>query len=183
MSSPVPRQRIGKLDAAQRQLRTAVKMFFDDGDDVSIRTLVAAARQILLDLLKRRGRSSRFQEGLQDLLTPEGLAVFRQAIAEPENFFKHANRDPDRELEFNPESTSFMLIECGVLHQEITGRNLRDCWVFFLWVGFNDPRILRPGPLLERVKQLRSQGLGPQPGDKRMFLETINTLGLWPDLD
>jgi hypothetical protein len=46
---------ITKLDAARRQLRTAVTLFFQHGDEVAVHTLTAAAHQILIDLLKPQG--------------------------------------------------------------------------------------------------------------------------------
>jgi len=35
-----------KLEAAQRQLTTAIRMFFADGDPVAVHTLACAAREI-----------------------------------------------------------------------------------------------------------------------------------------
>jgi hypothetical protein len=38
-----PRSRISKLDAAERQIDTAIRLYFEDGDLVSIHKLSAAA--------------------------------------------------------------------------------------------------------------------------------------------
>jgi hypothetical protein len=40
---------------ARRQLRTAIRLWFDDGDPVSIHTLAAAAYEILHTLARRKG--------------------------------------------------------------------------------------------------------------------------------
>jgi hypothetical protein len=44
---------ISKLDAAKRQLKTAINLYFSYGDPVSIHTLASAAREILYDLNKK----------------------------------------------------------------------------------------------------------------------------------
>ena len=44
---------VSKLDAARRQLETAIRLFFYDGDFVSTHTLAAAAFNVLNDLSRR----------------------------------------------------------------------------------------------------------------------------------
>jgi hypothetical protein len=56
---------VTKLDAAKRQLRTALRLWFDDGDPVSIHTLLAAAHEIIHTLYRRKG--------LRDLLFDSDL--------------------------------------------------------------------------------------------------------------
>ena len=46
---------LSKLEAARRQLETAIKLYFADGDDVSIHSLVAAAYALLRDINEYRG--------------------------------------------------------------------------------------------------------------------------------
>jgi hypothetical protein len=47
--------KVSKLDAAKRQLETAIRLYFSDGDPVSIHTLTAAAYNILRDVTKQKG--------------------------------------------------------------------------------------------------------------------------------
>jgi hypothetical protein len=47
--------KVSKTDAAKRQLDTAIRLWLDEGDSVSIHTLAAAAHQIVHDLGKKRG--------------------------------------------------------------------------------------------------------------------------------
>jgi hypothetical protein len=46
---------ITKLDAARRQLETAITLWFHDADPVSVHTLAMAAHGILRALNKKRG--------------------------------------------------------------------------------------------------------------------------------
>jgi hypothetical protein len=45
--------KISKLEAARRQVETAIRIYFANGDPVSIHTLAAASLQILVDLDKK----------------------------------------------------------------------------------------------------------------------------------
>ena len=47
---------IPKLVAAQRQLRAAIRMFFDGEDELAIHTVASAAYRIVADLKMKRGR-------------------------------------------------------------------------------------------------------------------------------
>ena len=46
---------ISKLDAARRQLDTAVRLYFSEADPVSIHTLAAASYQLIVDVNKACG--------------------------------------------------------------------------------------------------------------------------------
>lgn len=46
---------ITKLDAARRQLKTAIRLWFSDDDPVSIYALTYAAHEVLHDLHRGRG--------------------------------------------------------------------------------------------------------------------------------
>jgi hypothetical protein len=46
---------VSKLDAAHRQLRTAIRLWFMDGDPIAIHTLACAAHDIIHTLFKRKG--------------------------------------------------------------------------------------------------------------------------------
>ena len=47
---------ISKLDAACSQLETAIRLFSQEGDEVSIHTLACAAYEIIHTISKKRGR-------------------------------------------------------------------------------------------------------------------------------
>jgi hypothetical protein len=50
---------VTKLEAAQRQLRTAIRLWFEGGDPVSIHTLAFAAYEIAHVVSKKRNRARR----------------------------------------------------------------------------------------------------------------------------
>jgi hypothetical protein len=95
--------KISKIEAARRQLDCAIKLWFMDGDEVSIHTLTVAAHQIIHDIKENSGVSV---ELLFDtaLVKDEKRKNWIKLLKKSSNFFKHADNDPDPqgELEFSP---------------------------------------------------------------------------------
>jgi hypothetical protein len=94
--------KISKLEAARRQLETAIKLFFNDSDSISIHTLAAASHNVLKDLDdedKKVITNDKILEFVKEDMKKEFFRIMRK----PQNFFKHANQDPESELRFNPE--------------------------------------------------------------------------------
>src|SRR5262249_54231406 len=96
-----------KLDAARRQLETAITMFFNDGDVVSQHTLVMAAHGIVYDL----GRKCKIGRSIKDspLIPHEARKAFIKALHLPQNFFKHADTDDGAKIRFRYNGTHFFL--------------------------------------------------------------------------
>ena len=102
-----------KLDAARRQLETAISLLFNDGDAISTHTLAHAAFGILKDVAAHRSAT--------DVLTAaEALAAagkkgeFWKGFNRAGNFFKHADRDPDAVLMGMPEEENEALISIAL---------------------------------------------------------------------
>lgn len=84
---------ITKIDAAERQLKVAVKLYFDGEDPLAVYTLAAAARRIIADLCERKGGVQSFLDYVRHPhYTRDGIQRLMTAVA---NFLKHADRDPD----------------------------------------------------------------------------------------
>ncbi|HEV2335198.1 MAG TPA: hypothetical protein VGS13_06865 [Stellaceae bacterium] len=86
---------ITKLDAAKRQLRTAIKLWFTGEDPVSVHTLAAAAHEIVHTLFRRRGLSGLLFDS--PLIKEECRSMWAKRMKAVATFFKHAQRDPDGE--------------------------------------------------------------------------------------
>ena len=83
-----PLLRLSKIDAARRQIESAIWLWFLDADIVSVHTLTAAAHRILTDLAEQRGVNPLpFTKAyLPTRHEKEASRRFRDAEA----FFKHA---------------------------------------------------------------------------------------------
>ena len=86
--------KVGKLDAARRQLETAIRIYFSEGDPVATHTLAAAAHQLLADLSKARGSAPMLTDSLLRMIRQDQVKQARDRFNAAANFFKHADRDP-----------------------------------------------------------------------------------------
>jgi len=92
--------KINKLDAARRQLGTAIELWFNGADPVSVHTLASAAHEVVHSLLRARGL-----EGLlfdHPRVREQYRSAWNRRMKEHYNFFKHADKDPLGELDLNP---------------------------------------------------------------------------------
>jgi hypothetical protein len=118
-----PTYNVSKVDAASRQLDTAIRLWFEGGDQVSIHTLACSAHQILSDLHRRRGGKDPIAD--TDLIRDEYRSQYLKLMKKEFNFFKHADNDPHEVLSFKPDVTLFFLvIGCHLMRQ--VGQRLSD---------------------------------------------------------
>jgi hypothetical protein len=110
MAAFVHKIRVSKLDAAKRQLHTAIRLWFDDGDPVSVHALVSAAHEIIHTLFRRKGLKGLLFDnpGIPDEIRTD----FAAAVVSAANQFKHARHDPDGVTEFAPAFNDYLLWIC-----------------------------------------------------------------------
>ena len=96
-----PSLKITKLDAAKRQLESAILLYFNGGDPVSIHTLSAAAYNIVRDINSSRTGEMMVKD-LWKFLSADLAKEFKQHINKAEKFFKHADKDPKGLYTLNP---------------------------------------------------------------------------------
>lgn len=83
-----------KTDVARRQLVTAIRLFFQNDDPVSIYSLAANAWEVI-DVLCNRARVASLSNETRGHV-PSGKDLKNDYVNSPyRNFFKHADRDPD----------------------------------------------------------------------------------------
>lgn len=140
VDTDTPHIKISKLDAARRQLRCAIELWFRDADPVSIHTLTFAAHQILSDLC--------FLKTGADMLCRSAIInpVYQREVIEifnrHGNFFKHADRDPQEIVDFPPEmSEAFLVLAIGCL--QALGESLTPTeTAFYTWEALHRPKWL-----------------------------------------
>jgi len=124
---------ITKLDAARRQLDTAIKLFFDNGDSLSIHTLAYASFKILFDIYPLH-KSDDFATKLDEMIRVMGWQRFNQTA----NFLQHADRDPSDSLNYHDaDGTQAFIGFASLVYRRIAGdftplmRGF-DCWTEIL---------------------------------------------------
>jgi hypothetical protein len=132
---------VSKLDGARRQLSTAIELWFNDKDAVSIHSLAYAAYDVIHTLSEKHGRTKKlFLDS--DLVKHEYKRIFRDAARRAGNFFKHADRDPEEKLEFKPIINEFF-IYFAILGIELMGLPAsRFERAFLMWICLHHPEML-----------------------------------------
>lgn len=127
--------KVSKLDVARRQLEQAIFLFFNDGDPIAIHTLVAAAYNIIRDLnIKTNADGKMIKTKLVNEAKESERKRIRDKISEAENFFKHADRDPEALLNFNPAMTGLLLYDATQHLKALTGKDSAYFKVYNAWV-------------------------------------------------
>lgn len=146
---------LSKLDVATRQLTQAIWLFFEQRDPVSVHTLAAAARLVLHDLAGRCGSVITENPALR----LERRSQWIRIVNAPQNFFKHANRDPGCVFQFRPEFTRFFLYDASHLYRTITGSLFYEAEVYQVWFCVAYPQfVIEPG-LRDVLEAARQQGI------------------------
>jgi hypothetical protein len=127
---------ITKFDAIRSQFDAAIEMFFLSENFVATHTLAAAAYNTLRDIATRQSEEHPFlKRGYLDSLDEAERRGTLSRLNGPENFFKHANRDPDARFDFNTELTELLLTDAMAYFRDKPELRPRHYDIFRLWVG------------------------------------------------
>lgn len=145
---------IDKLQAARRQLESAIKAYFQEDDMLSIHTLVAAVYNLLNDIGVSRGNSPRmYKDVLLGMINPEYRPTVRPMLNKLDNFLKHANRDPNDTIKYSPEITEFVLLDCAREYQRLTSSQQPLMQTYEAWLLVSRPHMFIQNPLYNELRQ------------------------------
>lgn len=133
---------VTKLEAGERQLHVAIRIFFERKDLLAVHTLAAAALEILTQLGKARG----FQSGVEHTIErfpPELQRALRKAFRHQQSFLKHAGKDPNSKIPLWPNLTTFYLFDAAELAYKLTGRVSPEVGAFIGWFTVQRPDIFQ----------------------------------------
>jgi hypothetical protein len=134
--------RVSKLDAARRQLKCAIELWFTEKDQISIHTLICAAHQIIHDINKiKTGKPLLFST---EMIVPEYRQKWIDAVRKHMNFFKHADEDPNEVADFDPViSELFILVSLHGLY--LLGETFNHTeTAFYIWQIIHHPARFQP---------------------------------------
>ena len=133
---------ITKLEAARRQLETAITLWFHDADPVSIHTLVMAAHGILRPLNKqRRGQPMLGDPGPH--IRPALEKRVADMFAESSNFFKHGAKDSLATHYFAPEINHCMIVDACDAYMLVAQEKRPLMLTFAFYVALHEPGLFR----------------------------------------
>ncbi|MGZ5201061.1 MAG: hypothetical protein ACXWC4_14935 [Telluria sp.] len=139
---------VSKIDAARRQLQTAIDLWISDCDPVSVHTLAYAAHQIVHDL----NRANKGPHLLLDapFVREEMRREVIEVIKRDANFFKHADnrggrRPEPRSIDFSPDVNElfFGITITGLQYMGLPLTCRENSMM--LWLGINRPDLFVDG--------------------------------------
>ncbi len=130
---------ISKIDVACRQLDTAIELWFQESDPVSIHTLAASAHQIIHDIIHHRGGNDPLFDS--PYIKPGFKDIAKKHYHKHYNFFKHGNRDPQTSIDFDSSLPQYFIVFSliGLDQLGIKPNLLRS--IFRLYFGFHNPHL------------------------------------------
>lgn len=151
---------ITKIQAAEHQLDTAIRLFFENIDHLSSYTLAAASREITDDLCEknvhelfqqevaRLGDSSEVRlshrEEIKLFIKEEYYEDAMKFFRKRQNFLKHADKDPDGQMdELNASELAFVILFAGKNFSLLEKRITPALSTFLHWFGAAEPSILK----------------------------------------
>jgi hypothetical protein len=151
---------ITKTDAAERQLDTAIRLFFENRDHLSSYTLSVASREITDDVIQSRineiyerelarvGDAQEvrlsYREELKILIKDEFYKNFRDLDRKWQNFLKHADRDPDAEMKpVTTKQVAMAIIWAIKNYTLLTQHWTTEMQTFFAWFAVAEPQLIK----------------------------------------
>ena len=131
---------VTKIDAARRQLVTAIRLYFADSDIVSIHTLTAAAYHITRGISESDPAFPKsFAQELEPLIKDEWKDRIWTKLNETANFFKHADHDPSAAHSFRVTQTETLLFLSVNQYHALTGDRTLETRLYFIWFQLQHP--------------------------------------------
>ena len=155
----IPQIHISEIDTAKRQVETAIVLYFQNGDPVSIHTLTAAAYTILEKLGKTRGIKPIIKD--TEMIRKEKRGEWFELINNPQNFFKHGHDrkrghpNPDQSYMFRPATTDFLIWDACRMYAIITTEIPEFVFSFMCWFYIHYPDML-PDPEAEKLSSMHT---------------------------
>lgn len=139
---------VTKVDAAVRQLETAIKLWFSDGDPVAVCTLSFAAYEILYVLSK----DSRKEPALMDMdsVRPEYQEAMQAEFRADPNFCKHTAKDPHEVRYLTVRNHPVIILDAIRMYKclGLAERPIFHTFQSWLWLSMPDIFVKRPQDVL-----------------------------------
>ncbi|RXJ89714.1 hypothetical protein CRV01_07520 [Arcobacter sp. CECT 8983] len=134
---------INKLTAAINQLNTSIYMFFERKDDISIHTIVGATNEILRTLVKVQEKdisNTMLENNHTKRMSKKEVFTFINAF---KNFFKHADKDHDKTINFDPIMNHYHIIDSVILLSRLGHKHTPETLTFLMWFDSKYPELFK----------------------------------------
>lgn len=161
---------ITKIDAAEQQLNTAIRLFFENRDSLSAYVLAVASREVTNDLVESR-YSELYQRELARVGDPQKVRLsirdewkiriksecqrdFFRLDHKVQNFLKHADQDPNAEIkQITGRQLAFAIISAIWNYVLLARCRTAEMAIFFAWFEVAEPQVIRDSPEHEDINK------------------------------
>lgn len=144
-----------KQNVASDQLATAIWLWANEWDPVSVHVLASAAAEIIAVLHQSKGGAP-IRSSMLDNMEGEYRDQVAYAISEAFNFMKHGARDPEAVLVFNPEETEWVIYSACVDYLAAFGVAAPEALLFLVYMTDQRSELIRPD-VEDPFRSLRAQ--------------------------
>jgi hypothetical protein len=153
MTGEFIRRDLTKEEAARRQIDRAIQMYLEDDDHICTHVLVSAASTLLREYCEKIGLVSCYNSMIERV-KPNFRKQFVKIKNRPFNFFKHANDDHDKKLEFfNEEVNAFNLYIASLDYQIAFQQKTSAMILFRVWFLLRWPNMHKDSHLVAETAQ------------------------------
>ena len=132
---------ISKADAAKDELTAALEMFMDYKHPLSVHVLAYSAHALLDAMAHATSQGMTISQLIRPDLSKKKKKMLHDKLNASYNFLKHAGRDFNKNFDFNPEQTEWVLLWTVNLFYDVMGYKTALMGCFQLWMCKEHPEI------------------------------------------
>src|SRR5215472_10182699 len=165
---------VSKIEAARRQLETAIRLYFSDGDPISVHTLTAAAYNVLRGVTAQTGIDPMILRGkmLEYVRAPYKRMMNAELNAAAEDFFKQADQSDRTTLDFNAATTELMIMDACAQCTKLDGKEPPLFITYRIWFTANHPDVFILSDEFKEALQANADSI-VQMGSGQYFSTTL----------
>lgn len=173
MTETTDQETTTQVEDAERLLKNAIALFFDNGDTFTIRSLTAQAHTVLKTLLANP-ESAKHSVRSYDLIRPQHVKEYADTISRIQNFSKHAEEKPDEGVELQ---TAIWVFDAVLMYVQLSGtQKFRAFAIFLAWFVLTYSHLLKADGFPSYVYRVYQSG----PLKKEHFSKLIKNPDLLP---
>jgi hypothetical protein len=162
---------VTKLQAASSQLETAIKLYFEYGDPVSIHALCSNAYDVIHALNKKRNDPLEANDMmLKDfdrfLSSKADKKLFHASLNAAQNFFKHGNSDVNSTVTLDTRYTEVHMYEAVHKYGRLVGQCPATMAIYMVWFATLYPGLLESIEIPDSVRENMKRTI---PSDRTRF--------------
>ncbi|MBI4252433.1 MAG: hypothetical protein HY618_08235 [Candidatus Tectomicrobia bacterium] len=147
-----PLDKLAEIDAARSQLATAINLFFNDVDPISVHSLACASAEILEAICRKNSKQTFFAH-MRESNPKFTSKEIRETLNKSKNWFKHADKDHGDVLtDFSDVLNDYAIFMASHDYGSLENWKPIEIQVFQLW--FSAVYMKHMDPRLEIVQQL-----------------------------